>query len=154
VIAAAFGIPPHLVGDLSRGTFNNVEQQSIDFTTGVILPIVRSFEAAMERALLTDEDRASGVIIRFNLMGILRGDFKSRQEGLNIQRNAGVINANEWREMENMNPISDEDGGELYWMKGTSGQGGDPAAQPGEGGNAPTDDQPTNGDDENADAKA
>jgi HK97 family phage portal protein len=153
VIAAAFGIPPHMVGDLSRGTFNNVEQQSIDFTTGVILPIVRSFEAAMERALLTDEDRSSGVIIRFDLMGILRGDFKSRQEGLNIQRNAGIINANEWREAENMNPISDEDGGEMYWTKGQSGQGGDPAAQPataddGNGGQAPK----TEDEDDNANA--
>jgi HK97 family phage portal protein len=123
VIAGAFGVPPHLVGDLSRGTFNNVEQQSLDFVLNVVLPYVRIFEAAMERSLLTDEDRNSGVQIRFNLEGALRGDFKSRQEGLKIQREMGVISPNDWREQENMNPISEEDGGETYWMKGPSGQG-------------------------------
>ena len=123
VIAGAFGVPPHLVGDLSRGTFNNVEQQSLDFVMNVVLPYVRIFEAAMERDLLTDEDRASGVIIRFNLDGALRGDFKSRQEGLKIQREMGVINSNEWREEEGRNPISEDDGGETYWLQGPSGQG-------------------------------
>lgn len=122
VIAGAFGVPPHMVGDLSRGTFNNVEQQSLDFVVAVVLPYVRIFESAMERCLLTQEDRNNGIIIRFNLDAALRGDFKSRQEGLNIQRNAGVINVNDWREAENMNPVSAEDGGEEYWRKGPSGQ--------------------------------
>jgi hypothetical protein len=76
----------------------------------------------MEWSLLTPADRAQGVIIRFDLEGILRGDFKSRQEGLNIQRQAGVISANDWREKENMNPISPADGGNEYWRKGPSGQ--------------------------------
>ena len=122
VIAGAFGVPPHLVGDLSSGTFNNVEQQSLDFIINVVLPYVRIFEAALERALLTDEDRRSGVIIRFNIDAALRGDFKTRQEGLNIQRQAGVISPNDWREAENMNPISEDDGGETYWQQGPSGQ--------------------------------
>ncbi len=126
VIAGAFGVPPHFVGDLSRGTFNNVEQQSLDFVTNVILPYVRIFEAAMERSLLTDEDRRSGVIIRFNLDAALRGSFKERQEGLKIQREMGVINTNDWREVENMNPLSEEDGGETYWQQGPSGQNMNP----------------------------
>lgn len=134
VIAGAFGVPPHLVGDLSRGTFNNVEQQSLDFIVNVVLPYVRILEAAMERSLLTAEDRRNGVIIRFNIDAALRGDFKTRQEGLNIQRNAGVINANDWREHEDMNPISDEDGGEEYWRKGPSGQSAEP---PTDGGSEP-----------------
>jgi len=90
------------------------------------------FEAAMERQLLTDEERDRGFIIRFNLDGALRGDFKTRQEGLKIMREAGVINPNEWREMENMNPISPEDGGETYWVRGPSGQTG-PDEGPAEG---------------------
>src|SRR5690554_2994113 len=81
VIAGGFGVPPHMVGDLERGTYNNVEQQSLDFVQTVVLPYCRIFEAAMERDLLTDEDRRNGVIIRFNLDGALRADFKSRQEG-------------------------------------------------------------------------
>jgi len=114
VIAGAFGVPPHFVGDLTSGTFNNVEQQSLDFITNVVLPVARMFEAAMEKDLLTDDDYNSGVIIRFNLEGALRGDFKSRQDGLKIQRDEGIISANEWRERENMNPISEEDGGDNY----------------------------------------
>jgi len=130
VIAGAWGVPPHLVADLSKGTFNNVEMQGIEFTTNVILPLCRMFESAMERDLLTDEDRRSGIIIRFNPDAVLRGDFKTRQEGLAMQRQNGVINANEWREREGMNPISDEDGGEEYFRQGPSGQTAEPSSSP------------------------
>jgi HK97 family phage portal protein len=114
VIAGAWNVPPHKVGDLERATFNNVEQQDEDFTASVIMPIGQQFEAAMERDLLTDDDRASGVIIRFNFDSILRADFKSRQEGLQMQRQNGVISPNEWREREGMNPIDEADGGDEY----------------------------------------
>jgi HK97 family phage portal protein len=114
IIAGAFGVPPHLVGDLERATFNNVEQQDLDFTSNVVQPIAHAFESAMERDFLTDEDRRDGVIIRFNLDSILRSDFKGRQEGLQIQKQNGSLSANEWREIEGKNPISDEDGGNDY----------------------------------------
>ena len=127
VIAGAFGIPPHLVGDLSRGTFNNVEQQNLDFSLNVILPYARIFEASMERSLLSDEDRRRGIVIRFNLDAGLRVDFKARMEGMKIKREMGVINPNDWREEENQNPISAEDGGETYWKQGPSGQNQAPA---------------------------
>jgi len=112
VIAGAFGVPPHLVGDLERGTFNNVEQQDKDFTLNVILPYVRAFESSMERDLLSESDRDAGIVIRFNMDGDLRAAFKERQEGLRIQREMGIINANEWREQEGMNPRDDEQGDE------------------------------------------
>jgi HK97 family phage portal protein len=115
VIAGAFGVPPHLVGDLERGTFNNVEQQDKDFTLNVIMPYVMNFEAAMERDLLSDDDRSHGVVIRFNLDAVLRANFKERQEGLQIQLMNGVISPNEWREIEKKNPIDDDDGGNTYY---------------------------------------
>lgn len=121
VIAGALGVPPHFAGDLERATFNNIEQQDKDFTLNVIMPIARSFEAAMERDLLTDQDREDGIIIRFNLDGTLRANFKERQEGLKIQREMGIINPDEWREIEGKNPRT-EGGGE-YWDQGPSGQG-------------------------------
>jgi phage portal protein BeeE len=108
VIAGAFGVPPHLVGDLDRATYNNVEQQSLDMQMNVILPYAMLFEAAMEQSLLTPADRSSGVIIRFNMDALLRGDFKTRQDGLAVQRDRGIISANEWRERENMNPVEEE----------------------------------------------
>lgn len=109
VIAGAWGVPPHIAGDLERATFNNIEQQSLDVQISVILPYAMMIECAMERDLLTDADRANGVIIRFNMDALLRGDFKSRQEGLAIQRQWAIISTNEWRERENMNP-SDQEG--------------------------------------------
>lgn len=118
VIAGAFGVPPHLVGDLERATFNNVEQQDQDFTLNVVMPVAQAFEAAMERDLLTDDDWRSGVVIRFNLDATLRADFKSRQEGLQIQRNNGVLSPNEWREIEGKNPLADTQGGEDYLRAG------------------------------------
>lgn len=128
VIAGAFGVPPHFVGDLERATFNNVEQQDNDFTLNVILPVAKSFESALERSLLSSEDRDAGVVIRFNLNSILRADFKSRQEGLKIQREMGVINPNEWREIEGVNP---REGGDTYYEQGPSGQGmNDAQAEP------------------------
>ncbi len=132
VIAGAFGIPPHLVGDLSKGTFNNVEQQDQNFTTNVILPLVTAYEAAMERDLLTDEDRRAGIIIRFNPNAVIRASFFERQQGLQIQRNMGVINADEWREHENMNPRADG-GGEAYYIQGPSGQQPSKGAPPKDG---------------------
>lgn len=127
VIAGGWGVPPHLVGDLTRGTYNNVEQQSLEFVMTVVYPYIRMFESAMEKDLLTPADRKNGIIIRFNLDAALRGDFKSRQDGLAIQRMNGVINGNEWRERENMNPIGDEDGGEDYWVQsGVTVVGADP----------------------------
>lgn len=126
VIAGAFGVPPHLVGDLERATFNNVEQQDSDFTLGAVMPVAQAFEASMERDLLTDKDRNDGVVIRFNLDSILRADFKSRQEGLAKQREMGIISANDWREIEGRNPLSDDDGGNDYFRPGNMMVAGEP----------------------------
>lgn len=110
VIAGAFGVPPHLVGDLERATFNNVEQQDQDFTQNVVMPVAKAFESAMERDLLSVNARNEGIVIRFNLDSILRAAFKDRQEGLQIQRSNGIISADEWREIEGRNPRDDEFG--------------------------------------------
>lgn len=136
VIAGALGVPPHLVGNLEKATFNNMEQQSLEFIQMVVLPCARTFETAMERDLLTDEDRARGVILRFNLDAALRADFQSRQEGLKIQREMGILNPNEWRELEGMNPRDDE-GGEAYWDQGPSGQGATGGQDAGNGNQPP-----------------
>jgi HK97 family phage portal protein len=113
IIAGAFGVPPYHVGDLTSGKYNNVEQQSEDFTLNVIMPVVQSFEAAMERDFLTPADRNAGLRIRFNLDAELRASFMDRQTGLQIQLQNGVINRNDWREREGMAPRSDP-GGEEY----------------------------------------
>jgi HK97 family phage portal protein len=138
VIAGAFGVPPHLVGDLERATFNNVEQQDADFTINVILPFVKLFESAMERDLLTQDDRNAGVIIRFNLDAIQRADFATRQAGNALRRQWGAISVNEWRETDGQNPISGQDGGDDYIRPMNMTVAGDPQPK------APNESNPNN----------
>jgi HK97 family phage portal protein len=129
VIAGGFGVPPHLVGDLERATYNNVFQQDTDFIINVVLPIARRIEAAMERDLLTQSDRNSGVIIRFNLDAVERADVKTRNESLRLAREWGAINVNEWREKIDLNPISKDDGGEDYIRPMNMAVAGEPIPQ-------------------------
>ena len=114
VIAGAWGVPPHLVGNLENGTYNNVEQQDKDFTLNVIMPYIKTIESAMERDLFTDEDRRQGRVIRFNMDATLRADFKTRMEGYATQIQHAMLTPNEARENEGENPSTDEAADQLY----------------------------------------
>ena len=113
VISGTWGVPPHLVGNLVNAHYNNVEQQDKEFSLNVVMPLMTIVEASSERDLLTDQDRRDGIIIRFNVDATLRASFEERQKGLEAQMRNGVINANEWREIEGKNPR--ENGGEYYY---------------------------------------
>jgi len=115
VIAGAWGVPPHLVGNLENGTYNNVEQQDKDFTLNVIMPYIKIIESAMERDLLTDRDRNNGIVIRFNMDATLRADFKSRMEGYQIQIQNAMMTPNEGRENEGENPSTNPVADSLYY---------------------------------------
>ena len=112
IIAGAFGVPPYHVGDLTSGKYNNVEQQSEDFTLNVIMPPVQAFESAMERDFFTPADRNAGLKIRFNLDAELRASFFERQQGQQVQLQNGVITPNDWREREGLPPRTDPAGDE------------------------------------------
>lgn len=112
VISGVFGVPPHMVGDLESGTFNNVEQQTKDFTQNVVKPVAKAFEAAIWRCLLSETQQRDGIIAEFALDSVSQASFKDRQEGLRMQREMGIINSNEWRELEGLNPRTDEEGDE------------------------------------------
>lgn len=105
-----FGVPPHKVADLKRSTFSNIEHQSIEVVQDSILPWVLRLEQEADYKLLSRR----GLYNKMNLRGLLRADFKSQQEGLDIMRRSGVINADEWREMIDMNEMPDGSGGEKY----------------------------------------
>jgi len=139
VIAGAFGVPPYHVGDLTSGKYNNVEQQSEDFTLNVVMPVAQSFESAMERDFLTPADRNAGLKIRFNLDAELRAAFIDRQNGLKIQYENGVINANDWREIEGRPPRTDPGGDEYMRSVQTQSPGNKPnkPASPGDNPNEP-----------------
>ena len=108
-IYSIWGVPPHKAGDLERATFSNIEHQSIDFVIDAIVPRAVHWEQAAQRDLLEGDDAR---FFKFNVSALLRGDAKSRAEALQIQRRNGVINANEWRALEDRNPREDEGGDE------------------------------------------
>ena len=116
-ICRIFRVPPHLVGDLEHATFANIEHQSISFAVHTIRPWLVRIEQAMNKALFSDAEKGT-FYAQFNMDGLMRGDYKSRMEGYAIGRQNGWMSANDIRELENMNPISDEDGGNVYLCNG------------------------------------
>ena len=120
-ICALYRIPPHLIADLERSTNNNIEHSSLEFLIYTMLAWFRRWEQAIHRDLLTERERKE-YYVRFDADEFLRGDFESRQRGLAIQRQNGIINGDEWRAQENMNPIKDGKG-EEYWRPANMGQG-------------------------------
>jgi len=109
--ARALNLPPHLLRDLSRATFSNVEQQAIDFVVNSLRPWAVILEQRMQLSLLTEAERRAGFYIRHNLEGLLRGDIKTRYESYAIGRNWGWLSANDVRELEDLNPI---EAGDVY----------------------------------------
>ena len=116
-IARIFRVPPHMVGDLEKSSFSNIEQQSLEFVKYTLDPWVARWEQAMVRSLLSAEDKKR-YFIKFNVDGLLRGDYQSRMNGYAIGRQNGWMSANDIRELENLDRISEEEGGDLYLING------------------------------------
>lgn len=116
-IARLFRIPPHMVGDLEKSSFSNIEQQSLEFVKYTLDPWVVRFEQAFKKSLLLPEEKKTH-FIKFNVDGLLRGDYQSRMNGYAIGRQNGWLSTNDIRELEELNPISPEEGGDLYLING------------------------------------
>lgn len=116
-ICRMFRVPPHLIGDLERATFSNIEHQSIDFVVHTIRPWLVRWEQAIQRCLLSEGER-SLYFVKFTVDGLLRGDFKTRMDGYAVGRQNGWYSANDIRELEDLNPLPDEMGGDLYLVNG------------------------------------
>ena len=117
-IARIFRIPPHMIGDLEKSSFSNIEQQSLEFVKYTLEPWVTRWEQSLARSLLSMNER-SRYLIKFNLDGLLRGDYESRMNGYATARQNGWMSANDIRELENMDRISAEEGGDLYIVNGS-----------------------------------
>lgn len=116
-IARLFRIPPHMVGDLEKSSFSNIEQQSLEFVKYTLDPWVVRLEQALNKSLLLPEEKKTH-FIKFNVDGLLRGDYQSRMNGYAIGRQNGWLSTNDIRELEELNPISPEEGGDLYLING------------------------------------
>ncbi len=116
-IARLYRIPPHMVGDLEKSSFSNIEQQSLEFVKYTLDPWVIRWEQSLQKALLLSGEKTQ-YFIKLNVDGLLRGDYQSRMNGYATGRQNGWFSANDIREMENLNPISTEEGGDLYLING------------------------------------
>lgn len=116
-IARLYRIPPHMVGDLDKSSFSNIEQQSLEFVKYTLDPWVIRWEQSLQRSLLLPGEKGK-YFIKLNVDGLLRGDYQSRMNGYAVGRQNGWFSANDIREMENMNPIPDGEGGNLYLING------------------------------------
>jgi HK97 family phage portal protein len=116
-IARIFRVPPHMVGDLEKSSFSNIEQQSLEFVKYTLNPWVVRWEQSLQQSLLLPSEKNS-IFIKFNVDGLLRGDYQSRMNGYAVGRQNGWLSANDIRELEDMNRIPAEEGGDLYLVNG------------------------------------
>ena len=116
-IARIFRIPPHMIGDLEKSSFSNIEQQSLEFVMYTLDPWVVRWEQAIQRALFSETEKRQ-YFAKFNVDGLLRGDYQSRMNGYAVGRQNGWLSSNDIRELENLNRIPTELGGDLYLING------------------------------------
>ena len=117
-IARLYRVPLHMIGDLEHATFSNVEHLSLDFVKYSLDPWLVRWEQNMQKDLLSDSEKGQ-YFIKFNVEGLLRGDYASRMQGYATARQNGWLSANDIRELEDMNRIPDEEGGNLYLCNGS-----------------------------------
>ncbi|MBM2769915.1 phage portal protein [Burkholderia anthina] len=109
-IARIYKIPAHMVNELERATFSNIEHQSLQFVIYTLLPWVKRHEQAKTRDLLLPSERKQ-YFIEYNLSGLLRGDQASRYAAYAVGRQWGWLSINDIRRLENMPPVK---GGDIY----------------------------------------
>ena len=103
-IARWYRVPLHMLGELERATFSNIEHQGIEFVVHTVRPWLVRIEQSISRDLLSPSERASGLYASHIVEGLLRGDTKSRYEAYSSAIINGWLNRNEVRKLENLNP--------------------------------------------------
>ena len=116
-ICRIFRVPPHMVQDLEHATFSNIEHQSIDFVVHTLTPWLVRFEQAIVKDLLL-EDEKDEYFPKFNVDGLLRGDYESRMQGYATGISNGFMSPNDVRVLEQWDPIPAEKGGDDYYLNG------------------------------------
>lgn len=117
-ICRIYRVPPHMLADLEKSSFSNIEQQSLEFVKYSLEPWIVRWEQTLKRSLLTPEQKKK-YFFKFNVDGLLRGDYASRMAGYATARQNGWMSANDIRELEDMDRIPTEEGGDLYLLNGS-----------------------------------
>lgn len=116
-IARIFRVPPHMIGDLEKSSFSNIEQQSLEFVKYTLEPWLVRWEQGIARSLLNPQEKKR-YFAKFNVDGLLRGDYQSRMNGYAVGRQNGWLSANDIHRLENLDLIPAEEGGDLYLING------------------------------------
>ena len=116
-IARIYRVPPHMIGDLEKSSFSNIEQQSLEFVMYTLDPWVVRWEQAIVRSLLSSTEKKE-YFVKFNVNGLLRGDYQSRMSGYAVGRQNGWLSADDIRELEDMNKLPIGSGGDKYLVNG------------------------------------
>lgn len=116
-ICRIFRVPPHMVQDLSHSTFSNIEHQSIDFVVHTLTPWLVRFEQSITKDLLLPDEQDE-YYAKFNVDGLLRGDYQSRMQGYATGISNGFLCPNDIRTLEQMDRIPAEKGGDSYYLNG------------------------------------
>jgi HK97 family phage portal protein len=109
-IAGVFRVPPHMIGDLEKATFSNIESQGLEFVTHSLMPYLTRIENRVRLSLFNDKDQLTH-FAKFNVNALLRGDMKARAEFYTKMLQNGAMSPNEIREKEDMNP---REGGDIF----------------------------------------
>lgn len=107
-------MPPQFVQDLERSTFSNAEQMDLVYAKHTIVPVCRNIELENNMKLFKQTEKAT-IYTKFNLNGLLRGDLAARQAFYQAMVNTGIMNRNEARSFEDMNPY---EGGDDFLVQG------------------------------------
>jgi len=116
-ISRIFRVPPHMVGDLEKSSFSNIEQQSLEFVKYTLDPWVVRWEQAIQQSLILPSEKGS-LFVKFNVDGLLRGSYKERMDGYSTGIQNGFFSVNDVRDLEDMNLLSEEEGGNLHVLNG------------------------------------
>ena len=117
-ICRIFRVPPHMVQDLQRATYSNIEHQGIDFVQHTLMPWLVRFEQGLIKDVLLPDERDE-YFPKFNVDGLLRGDYQSRMNGYATGFSNGFLSVNDIRGLENMDLISEEEGGDFHIVNGS-----------------------------------
>lgn len=104
-ICRLFRIPPHMVGELSKATFSNIEQMSLEFVVFTLMPWLTRWERSAGRWLLSAKDQRKGIFLRFNFDALLRADSQGRAQLFASALQNGWMSRNEVRAKENLNRV-------------------------------------------------
>ena len=117
-ICRIFRVPPHMVQDLQRATYSNIEHQGIDFVQHTLMPWLVKFEQGIIKDVLSTDEQLD-YFPKFNVDGLLRGDYQSRMQGYSLGITNGIFSVNDVRALENMDLLPDEEGGNLHVLNGS-----------------------------------